>query len=47
MAEKLLLATIITGLLSLGIRNAETANTATPSFLSFGMTSGVTMPVYP
>ncbi|MBW4487356.1 MAG: hypothetical protein KME12_06150 [Trichocoleus desertorum ATA4-8-CV12] len=47
MAEKLLLATLITGLLSLGLRTAETANTVAPSFLSFGMTSDATMPVYP
>ncbi len=47
MAEKILLATIITCLLNLGLRTAETANTPAASFLSFGVTSDLTSPVYP
>jgi hypothetical protein len=47
MAEKLLLATVITCLLSLGLRTAETANAPALSFLSFHVTSDLTLSVYP
>ncbi|MBD2122255.1 hypothetical protein [Trichocoleus sp. FACHB-262] len=48
MAEKLLLAAVITGLLSLGLGAGDLETTPPASFfLSFRVTSGLSLPLYP